>query len=645
MITIIELKINNNMKYTKLMQRFNKNDEVSLSVLWRGLKGYSLDMFKYDCIAAISVALLSVPLSMAYALAAGLPPVVGIFATIFGTIFAAAFGSSRHLIIGPTNTIAILIQAGISQILYTYYREATVAEQSVLALNIMIQLTLVVGILQFLAGLFKLGRLTQFVSKSVVVGYVLGASLAILVAQLYSFFGISLSEKPQSIYLKLKYLVLNWRQIHLPTVFIGVGSLLFLILTSKFSKKFPSTVLLLGLSSIAVVAFNLSPDVIDWAEIQEASLAKVVIVKDFGEITSISPHLSSPFFDTQIISTLLPIAFAIALLGVLEATAISRTIAAQTGQVLSMNQEMFALGMTNVFVSFLGAMPCSGSFARSSLNFIAGAKTRVAAVLSGLFVALLFIVFKPVVLHIPLASLAAILIISSIRMINFTELKLCLKATASDAFVLIFTTLSCVIFNIEVGFYVGVVLSIVCYLKQAAKPQFVECFIGQEGEIRTISHLEEIKEPRVRILQVEGELFFAAADLLQASVKTVANDPRVRVIMLDMSGAYHIDATACVVLESLYRYLKQSGRHLILAGLSRSLWQVFCDSGLAKEIGTENLFLGNTKSFNEAISRALSVAEYINGSLDQFTDSEDSKTLLPSTGSHLSVWPPKGTVS
>lgn len=622
-----------------------QQDEVSLSVLWRGLKGYGINMFKHDALAAISVALLSVPLSMAYALAAGLPPVVGIFATIFGTIFAAAFGSSRHLIIGPTNTVAILIQAGVSQILYTYYRDVTVAEQTSLALNIMIQLTLVVGILQFLAGVFKLGRLTQFVSKSVIVGYVLGASIAIIIAQLYSFFGISLSDRPQSIYLKIKYLFMHWRQMHLPTVLIGISSLIFLILTGKFSKRFPSTVFLLGLSSIAVVAFNLSPDVVDWSETLEGSLAKVVIVKDFGEITSISPHISSPFFDVEIMSTLLPIAFAIALLGVLEATAISRTIAAQTGQVLSMNQEIFALGTTNILVSFLGAMPCSGSFARSSLNFSAGAKTRLAAVLSGLFVAVVFIVFKSVVLHIPLACLAAILIISSIRMINLTELKLCLKATASDAFVLVFTFLSCVLFNIEVGFYVGVILSIVCYLKQAAKPQFVECLIGQEGEIRVLSHLEEIKEPRVRILQVEGELFFAAADLLQASVKTIAKDPRVRVIVLHMSGAYHVDATACVVLESLNRYLKQSSRHLVVSGLSRSVWQVFCDSGLSKEIGTDNLFLMNHKSPLEATQKALSYAQEKGLEVSQYMDSDESLGFLPSTGSHLSVSPSKSTVS
>lgn len=630
------------MSYNLDMRIRNEQDEVSLAVLWRGLVGYRFSMFRSDCLAAISVALLSVPLSMAYALAAGLPPVVGIFATIFGTIFAAAFGSSRHLIVGPTNTIAILIQAGISQILYTYYRDVTIAEQSSLAINIMIQLTLVVGILQFLAGVFKLGRMTQFVSRSVIVGYVIGAALAIIVSQLYSFFGISSVERPLSIYEKLKFFIMHWRQTHLPTLFIGVGSLIFLILGSKLSKRLPFPVIVLALSSIAVVAFNLSPEIVEWDSADHAQLAKVVIVKDFGEISSISPHLSSPFFDMQIMNTLLPIAFAIALLGILEATTISRTIATHTGQVLAVNQEIFALGITNTVGSFLGAMPCSGSFARSSLNYSCGAKTRLSATLSGLFVALIFMIFKSVVLHIPLAALAALLLVSAVRMINFAELKLCLKATASDASVLLLTALSCIIFNIEVGFYVGVVLSIVCYLKQAAKPQFVECTIGEEGELRVLSHLEEARQPRVRILQVEGELFFAAADLLQTAVKAIAKDPRVRVIVLHMSGAYHVDATACVVFQHLNRYLKQSGRHLIVSGLSRSVWQVFCDSGLAHEIGPENLFLVNNKEPNESTQRALIFAQE-KGVYTQGISGQGG--ALPSTGSHLSLSPSKGIVS
>ena len=136
-----------------------------------------------------------------------------------------------------------------------------------------------------------------------------------------------------------------------------------------------------------------------------------------------------------------------------------------------------------------------------------------------------------------------------------------------------------------------------------------------------------------------------AADLLQASVKTIAKDPRVRVIVLHMSGAYHVDATACVVLESLNRYLKQSSRHLVVSGLSRSVWQVFCDSGLSKEIGTDNLFLMNHKSPLEATQKALSYAQEKGLEVSQYMDSDESLGFLPSTGSHLSVSPSKSTVS
>ncbi|MDR3624784.1 MAG: SulP family inorganic anion transporter [Chlamydiales bacterium] len=613
----------------------HSHDEISLSVLWRGFGNYRLDMLRADVFAALGVALLSVPLSMAYALAAGLPPIVGVFATIFGAIFAAAFGSSRHLVVGPTNTIAILIQAGIAEILYTYYRDVGPVERSNLALNIMIQLTLVVGILQLLAGVFKLGRLTQFVSRSVVIGYVVGAALAIVVSQFYYFVGMSTQEHPSGIYEKLEYLVLHIQQAHLPTVLLGLGSIIFLLLGSRLSKRIPVAVIMLAIASSAVLLVN-SID-------STNSFAHVVLVKDFGEIDSIFPTISMPFFDARIMNTLLPIAFAIALLGILEATTIAKTIAAHTGQVLSMNQEILAMGVSNILVSCLGSMPCSGSFARSSLNYSFGAKTRIAAVLSGVFVGAIFYVFQPIVANIPLSALAAILLVSAVRMINVSELKLCIKATASDCVVLVVTVLACVLFNLEIAFYMGVILSIVLYLKKASTPRFVECAVDKSGELSVLIASEPSVNKEIRVLQVEGELFFAAADLLQTTVKSIAEDAHVKVVVLHMTNAYHVDATACVVLQHLYDYLHRTGRHLVASGISRQVWQVFCDSGLASKLGSENLFFYEEKHPAHATQKAMLWAEALSRLHGE--DESLNQDLVPSTGSHFKVVPSKGTLS
>ena len=362
---------------------------------------------------------------------------------------------------------------------------------------------------------------------------------------------------------------------------------------------------MLGAASLAAIFMQYSPN----AE----EMSHVVFVKDFGETPTLSLKFAMPWFDLQRLNAILPISFAIALLGILEATSIARRFAAITGQVLSINQEVFALGASNLLGSGLGAMPSSGSFARSSLNFTAGAKTRMAAVMSSFMVATIVASFFHLVLDIPLGALAALLLITAWRMIHWEEVKLCLKATAADAFVLIVTALSCIFFSVDIAFYIGIVLSILLYLKKAATPRFIECRVSDEGEMKALTP-QEAAEPRpIRVLQIDGEIFFAAADLLQGAVKSLAQDPEVKVIILKMTNAFHLDATACAALQNLLRYTKARGCKLILTGLARPVWQVLSDSGFVKEIGQNNLFIVNTLQPSACILSAYYHAESMIG--------------------------------
>jgi SulP family sulfate permease len=578
-------------------------DEVSLSVLWRGFGNYKKALFKSDLVAALSVALLSVPLSMAYALVAGLPASVGLLATIFGTLLAAAFGSSRHLIIGPSNTIAILLQAGLAEILYTNYRGISPAEKTQVALVLLMQITFLAGLFQFLAGALKLGRLTHFISRSVVTGYVIGAALAIIFGQLYNFFGVAPPDRPVAAYEKASYFISHIHLIHWPTAALAFFAFCFFFIVERISRKIPAAVLMLAAASLAAIFMQYFST--ETAE----EINHVLMIKDYGETPSLAIKFSLPFFDLHQMNTLLPISFAIALLGILEATSIARTFATSTGQVLSVNQEIFALGASNLLSSTLGAMPSSGSFARSALNFSSGAKTRMAAVLSSVFVAIIVISFFPLVLQIPLGALAALLFITASRMIKWQEVRLCIKATATDAFVLVITALSCIIFSVDIAFYIGIVLSILFYLRKAATPRFIECRVSEEGEVKALTPQEAIEKRPIRILQVDGELFFAAADLLHAAVKTISQSPEVKVIILKMTNAFHLDATACAVLHTLVHYTKSRGSQLILTGLTRPVWQVLSDSGFVKEVGSSNLFLVNANNPSACILAAYYHAE------------------------------------
>ncbi len=302
---------------------------------------------------------------------------------------------------------------------------------------------------------------------------------------------------------------------------------------------------------------------------------------------------------------LLPVAFAIALLSVMEATSTAKSIAASSGQHLCTNQEIFGLGLGNFFSSFIGAMPISGSPSRSALNYENGAKTRLAAVFNSLFVYLLIVAFGFLIRHIPIAAFSALLIVSSGSIVNFKQLFLCLKATRSDAFVLILTLLACLFLSLDIAFYIGVAMSISFYLKKAAIPQLVEFTVDKAGILHSMDHHHQHKPRKIRFIKVEGELFFGAADLFQSALKSITeDDTTTRVIILQLKNARDIDATACLALQQLHDYLKNSSRHLIGCGITHQTWDVLSDSGMIELIGKNNLFIFDERRPHLSVQKA-----------------------------------------
>jgi SulP family sulfate permease len=304
-------------------------------------------------------------------------------------------------------------------------------------------------------------------------------------------------------------------------------------------------------------------------------------------------------------NNLLPVAFAIALLSVMEASSTAKSIAASSGQHLSTNQEIFGLGLGNFVSAFIGAMPVSGSPSRTALNYENGAKTRLAAVFNSLFVYLLIVAFGFLIRHIPITAFAALLIVAAGSIVNFKQLFLCLKATRSDAFVLILTLLACLFFSLDIAFYMGVAMSISLYLKKAAIPQLVEFTVDESGILHSIDHNQQHEPRKIRFIKVEGELFFGAADLFQNTLKSITeDDTTTRVIILQLKNARDIDATACLALQQLHDYLKNSGRHLIGCGITHQIWDVLSDSGMIDLIGKNNLFIFDERHPHLSVQKA-----------------------------------------
>lgn len=590
-------------------------DDISLTCFLKDFEKYSWRALKADALAGLSVAMLTVPQAMAYAFVAGLPLSCGLFASIFSSLVVALFCSSRHLIVGPSNAIAILIQAGISEIFFTYYRDVAGPERELVTLQILSQLMLIVGSIQILAAFFKLGRLTHFVSHTVVIGYVSGVALALVINQIFPLLGMALPSNVSSLYERSVYILTHLNAAHVPTALIGVFCLGFLIMLRRIDNKLPFGAIMLA--TVAIVAYFLNYfyqyfvlndyQFLDWEKVG-AFLQPIAVVGD-AKSDGLIPQWELPYFNPGIMNHLLSVAFAIALLSVMEATSASKSIAASSGQRLSTNQEIFGLGLGNFFSAFIGAMPVSGSPSRSAISYENGAKTRLAAVFNSVFVAVILLAFGFLIRHIPVTAFAALLIVSASNIVNFKQLFLCLKATRSDAFVLVLTVLSCIFFSLDIAFYIGVIMSITLYLKKAAIPQVVEFTVDEAGILHTIDHSHAQQPRQVRFIKVEGELFFGAADLFQSTLKSIAeDDTATRVIILQLKNARDIDATACLALQQLYDYLKSSGRYLIGCGITHQIWDVLSDSGMIDLMGKNNLFIFDERhpqlSMQKAFTRA-----------------------------------------
>ncbi|MCE2983372.1 MAG: SulP family inorganic anion transporter, partial [Parachlamydia sp.] len=343
------------------------HDDISLTCFAKDFEKYSWNAFRADVMAGLAVAMLTVPQAMAYALVAGLPVSCGIFASIFTAMIVAIFCSSRHLIVGPSNAIAILIQGCITDILFTYYRDASPLEKEQVVMQVLTQLMLLVGTIQILAAFFKLGRLTHFVSHSVIIGYVSGVALALVINQAFPLLGMEIPVTLGSLYERAVYILTHVHAAYLPTALIGCLCLGFLIMLRRLDRKIPAGAIMLAVVAITSYFFNYfyqyfisnGYSFLDWNQ-WDALLAPIATVGDTREGGYI-PAWDWPYFNPGIMNHLLPSAFAIALLSVMEATSASKAIAASSGQCLSTNQEIFGMGMGNFFSAFIGAMPVSGS--------------------------------------------------------------------------------------------------------------------------------------------------------------------------------------------------------------------------------------------------------------------------------------------
>ena len=556
--------------------------------VWRDLQTYSLTKFRADLTAGAMVAIVTIPQAIGFALVVGIPVSAVIATAIIGAVVCALFSGSRHLVFGPTNTISIILAGAL----------LSVKDVPLTSLQKVLVIGFLIGIFQISAGFFKLGGLTHFVSRTVIVAYGLAVAILIGVGQWGNLLGIGTAEDVslpgtlRHIFFSLATFTLNPM-----TAGLGVASLLGMTLIRRLRPNWPD-----GLIVITAATF--------FGHLLKVADSGVPLVRDGGEVAR-----SMPLFvgfpgnaeGLSLVPVLTSVALAAAILGMLEAVSITKTLAARSGQRVNPNQELLAMGLGNLASTAFGAMPGSASFLRSAVCQQNGAATQIASMAASLVVLGALALTATLINDIPIAALAAYLVLISWRLVQLEQIKIVCNATRSDAIVF-FATLGAALFlNLDTAVYVGIGTSLALFLKKASAPSLVEYGFNEQGQLTQLEPDTARGDSTISIVHVEGELFFGAADLFQEEVRLRAERENIRVVILRMKNARHLDATSVLSLLQLRESLTQNKRHLLISGINPDVERVLRLSGAWNTLGTENIFPAEanlTMSTKKALQRA-----------------------------------------
>jgi SulP family sulfate permease len=556
--------------------------------LFKSLRTYDRALLRADLWAGLTIAAVAIPQCIAFALLIGVPVPAVVASAIVGTVLCSLFCSSRHLVVGPTNTISIILASAL----------LTLAAEPLAPLQKVLLIGFLMGAIQLAAGLSGLGKITQFVSRSVIVGYTTAVGILIAVGQLGSLLGIARAPDV-SLPGTLRHLVTSFFTLNLNHVTAITGLVaLFLILTlRRWRPRWPDGLPVLLLAGGASYIFNLHN-------------YGVAVVGDLGAISGGIPLFSGfPLnADTgRLIPEITSIAVAAAILGMLESVTVAKSLAAKTGQPIDPNQELIGMGVGNLVGSGFGATPGSASFLRSAANLQSGGRTQWAVVASGVFVLLIVVAISPVLAYIPIAAIAAYLVVIAVRLFQPSQIFLVRHSTSADAAVFWISLIAALFLKLDTAIFVGIGVSLVFFLQKASAPALTEHAFNDVGQLAEIDSPAERNNAQISIVHVEGDLFFGAADIFQDGVRRLAADPNIRVFILRMKNARHLDATTVMALDQLHDYLKSENRHLLISGVHGDVALVLKRSGLAARIGLENMFPAEenpTLATKKALQRA-----------------------------------------
>ena len=533
-----------------------------------------------DAGAALIGAIVVLPQGVAFATLAGLPPEYGLYCAMVPAVVAAFFGSSWHAVSGPTNAVSLYVFATLAPL---------AAPASPQYISLALTLALMSGVIMLAMGLLRLGRVVNFVSHGVVVGFTAGAAVLIVASQLRNFFGLELPAS--SAFLStLRAFLAQFLELKPWVVLVGGITLAAGVLARRYVRKVPFMIVALAAGGLAGYGINA------WLGAGQTG------IRTLGKLAGALPPLSAPDLSADTLKTLMGIAVGVTLLSLTEAMSIARAVALKSGQRIDANQEFVGQGLSNIAASFFSGYPSSASFNRSGLNYEAGARTPLAAALSApLLIAVTFAV-APLLAHLPLAAMAALLFMVAWGLVDFASIRAILRASRSEAAVLVFTFASTLLMNLEVAILIGVTLSLLVYLNRTSRPQMRAVAPDPRHSVRRFGPVAQgIAEcPQLKIMAVEGSIYFGAVDHVESHFETLRAVAREQKHLLVVARNINfLDIAGGEALAREARARRWIGGRLWLQGLRQPAEDLLRKSGFMAEVGEDAVF----RDKREAIAR------------------------------------------
>ena len=542
---------------------------------------------KADIIAGITVALVLIPQSMAYAQLAGLPAYFGLYAAFLPVMIAALWGSSSQLGTGPVAVVSLLTASAITPL-------APIGSPEFVSLAIM--LAFMVGAFQFMLGVFKLGVIVNFLSHPVIVGFTNAAAMIIALSQVNKIFGV---EKQRSEFFlgDIWGMILNLGDTHIVTLIFGLVAVVGIMVAKKKWPTFPGV--------LAAVA---GATIISWM-IDFESMGGAVV----GVIPEGLPSLAIPTFNMEVFWVMLTNAIIISLIGFMEAISIAKAMAAKTKERIDPSQELMGQGLGNMIGALSSSYPTSGSFSRSAVNLNAGAITGMSSVYTAAIVLITLLFLTPLLYHLPQAVLAAVIMTAVFGLINFKAVKHAWRASRHDGIASIVTFIATLGFapHLDKGIMIGAGLAILLYLYRTMTPRVAILGRYKDGTLRDVKVNDLETSEQIIAIRYDGSLYFAnVAYFEDAILEAVSDKPKAEYILVVGDAINQLDASGEEVIHHLIQRLRENNIQLVFSGLKRQVLMVMRETGLIDELTEENIFANEDMALESIYKRLGETSEF-----------------------------------